>query len=138
MAVPEFVPVKPIDDVRDYESPPRRPDQWHADRPGDLGGAHPRGDRLGSPGPDQGYAIKLAREVFLPQLHLGAVSGDDAVAGCLGVALKRASLFGRAPVTHDLKVAFTVWGFLDAKPATELVRLRERLFAEVAHPHHYN
>ena len=27
--------------------------------------------------------------------------------------LKRASLFGRAPVVHDLTVAFTLWGFLD-------------------------
>ena len=31
-----------------------------------------------------------------------ASTHDDAIAGCLGVALKRASLFGRAPVIHDL------------------------------------
>lgn len=137
MAAPNYVPVKPIDDVRDYESPPRRPDQWRADRPGDLVGAQPRGDGLGSPGPDQGYAIKLAREVFAPKLQLGAVHEQDAIAGCLGVALKRASIFGRAPVAHDLRVAFTIFGFLDDAPAADLVVLRESWFAEVAHHHHY-
>jgi len=57
MAAPEYVPVKPMDDVRAYESPPRRPDPWKAVRPGDLHGSQPRGDGLGSPGPDQGYAL---------------------------------------------------------------------------------
>ena len=52
------------------------------------------------------------------------------------MALKRASLFGRAPMVHDLTVAFTIWGFLsEANP--ELVRLRRPLFEEVANIHHY-
>ena len=55
----------------------------------------------------------------------------------MAVALKRASLFGRAPVIHDLTVALTVWGFLDDEPAKELVDLRKHLFEEVSHPHHY-
>jgi hypothetical protein len=55
----------------------------------------------------------------------------------VAVALKRASLFGRAPVIHDLTVALTIWGFLDAEPAQELVELRKGLFEEVWHPHHY-
>lgn len=137
MAAPEYVPVKPVDDVRAYESPPRRPDSWWAARAGDLPAGQPRGDRLGSQGPDQGYALKLAHEVFAPQLHLGAVHLDDAVAGCVAVALKRASLFGRAPVAHDLRLAFTVWGFLDERPPADLVALRDRLFESVSHPHHY-
>ena len=45
----------------------------------------------------------------------------------LNLALKRASLFGRAPVVHDLEVAFTIWGFLGAAPP-ELVALRRPLF----------
>ena len=137
MAAPEFVPVKPLADVRAYESPPRRPDQWRADRPGDLTGRQPVGVGLGVPGPDQGYALKLADDVFRPLLKLGAVRADDAIAGCLGIALKRAALFGRAPTAHDLRVAFTAWGFLDDTPDPELVRVREASFAEVAHPHHY-
>lgn len=137
MAAPEFVPVKPLADVRAYESPPRRPDPWLADRPGDLVGRQPLGVGLGVPGPDQGYALKLAEEVFGPQLKLGRVRATDAIAGCLGIALKRAALFGRAPTAHDLRVAFTIWGFLDDAPDPELVRVREAWFAEVAHPHHY-
>ena len=137
MAAPEFVPTKPLDAVRTYSSPPRRPDQWWADRPGDYVGDHPEGTGLGVPGPDQGYALKLADEVFRPKLIHGEVSVDDAIAGCLGIALKRAALFGRAPTAHDLRAAFTIWGFLDVSPDPELVSRREAWFAEVAHPHHY-
>ena len=48
----------------------------------------------------------------------------DALAGAVGVALKRASLFGRAPVVHDLTVALTIWGFLGEAP-DDLVELRK-------------
>ena len=137
MGAPEFVPSVPLADVRSYESPPRRPDSWWADRPGDLLGEQPEGDGFGAPGPDQGYALKLADEVFRPLLKTGAVHADDAIAGCLGIALKRASLFGRAPISHDLRLAFRLWGFLDDDPPKVLAALREEWFAEVAHPHHY-
>ena len=30
-------------------------------------------------------------------------------------------MFSRAPVVHDLTIAFTIWGFLDAQPPAELV-----------------
>lgn len=137
MAAPEFVPLKPLAEVRVYESPPRRADTWRADRPGDFEGRQPEGDRFGIPGPDQGYALKLADDVFRPLLKTGHVHTGDAIAGCLGIALKRASIFGRAPMAHDLRVAFTMWGFLDDAPDAALVTLREQWFAEVAHPHHY-
>ena len=137
MAAPEVVPVEPLADVRVYESPPRRPDPWRADRPGDHPGRQPVGDQLVVPGPDQGYALKLADEVFRPILKTGGVHAADAIAGCLGIALKRASLFGRAPTAHDLRAAFAMWGFLDDAPPADLVQLRESWFAEVAHPHHY-
>lgn len=64
-------------------------------------------------------------------------SESDAVSGAMAVALKRSGLAGRAPVMHDLRVAFGVWGFLDADPADELVELRRERFEEVHHPHHY-
>lgn len=137
MSAPKFVPGRPLDEVRVYESPPRRPDQWRAERPGDIPGDQPLGVGLGVPGPDQGYALKLAEDVFRPKLIHGNVRVDDAIAGCLGIALKRAALFGRAPTAHDLRAAFTIWGFLDVSPDAELVALRESWFAEVAHPHHY-
>ena len=136
MAAPEYVPQPAIRRVRSYVSPPRRPESWRAERPGELRGPQPRGERLGSPGPDQGYIYRLARR-FQGRLGLGSGEHeDDAVAGGAAVALKRASLLGRAPVVTDLTVAFTIWGFLGEAP-DELIELRRPLFAEVANPHHY-
>lgn len=136
MAAPEYVPQTPDQAVRDYESPPRRPDSWRASRPGDIPAGSPRGDRFGAPGPDQGYIYVLARR-FEGQLQLASDEREeDAIVGCIGVALKRASLFGRAPVLHDLTVALTAWGYLgDAAP--DLIAFRQPLFEEVANPHHY-
>lgn len=136
MAQPNFVPTDPTEEVRRYSSPPRRPDSWVADRPGELDGPQPVGDMLGNIGPDQGFALKLARH-FEGKLHLGRVAEEDAVAGCLAVAMKRNSLLGRAPVIHDLTVAFTIWGFLDPEPPAELVALREAMFDQVRSSHHY-
>ena len=62
---------------------------------------------------------------------------DDTIHGCVPIALKRASLMGRAPVIHDLVVAFTIWGFLDETAPDELVETRRSLFAGVAHPGHH-
>jgi hypothetical protein len=137
MAVPEFVPLKPTAEPRSYKSPPHRPGEWRADRPGEVVEAgQPRGDQFGYPGPDQGYAWKLVRR-FDGRLRLADGEKEvDVTTGCVGVALKRASLFGRAPIIHDLTVAFTVWGFLGEAPA-ELVEVRTRLFEGVANPHHY-
>lgn len=137
MAAPEFVPVDKTRPIRAYESPPRRPDPWLATRPGEIvGQGQPRGDRLGNQGPDQGYVLTLARR-FAGTLTLTAGEHErDALAGAAAVALKRASLLGRAPVVHDLTVALTIWGFLGDAPA-ELVERRKHLFEEAWHPHHY-
>src|ERR671932_544742 len=97
MAAPEYVPVT----LRELPRPVERippPTRWTADRPADLQGPQPRGKGLGVPGPDQGYALKLARR-FKERLEVAeGEHHEDAVTGCLGVALKRAALFGRAPV----------------------------------------
>jgi hypothetical protein len=136
VAAPEYVPLTPLQPVRGYQSPPRRPDSWRPDRPGDSDVGYDRGNLLGSQGPDQGYVYVLARR-FQGQLQLAADEREeDALAGASAVALKRASLFGRAPVLADLTVALTVWGFLgDAAP--DLIAFRQPRFAEVSHPHHY-
>ncbi len=49
----------------------------------------------------------------------------------MAIALRRASLFGRAPMIHDLTVAFTLWGYLGEAPA-ELTSVRKERFAAVA------
>ena len=68
----------------------------------------------------------------------GGENIDDVVQGCLGVALRRASLFSRAPVVHDLTIAFTIWGYFDEVPPRDLVVLRTRMFEGLRHVgHHY-
>lgn len=139
MAAPEFVPLTPGDKVRVYGSPPRRPETWRVDRPADFADTdrQPAGTRLGNQGPDQGYALKLAR-LLEPELHLSEHEHRrDVVAGITAVALKRASLVGRAPVLQDLRVAATLFGFLDPQADPELVEERTGLFEEVGHFHHY-
>lgn len=139
MAAPEHVPTKPAQKVRAYASPPRRPDTWLVERPADFAGEQrqPSGDRLGNQGPDQGYALKLAK-LLEPELVL--TDGEhrrDVVAGIVAIGLKRASILGRAPVIHDLKIGATLFGFLDVGADPALVRLRRELFEEVGHFHHY-
>lgn len=136
MAAPNYVPA-PSDHVKYYESPPRRDESWRADRPGDIPAGLPRGQGLGSQGPDQGYALKLVK-AFESRVHLAeGERWEDASTGCVLVALKRASLFGRAPVSQDLEIAFSVFGYLDASPDPELVALRREAFDRVDNPHHY-
>lgn len=47
-------------------------------------------------------------------------------------------MFSRAPVVHDLTIAFTVWGFFDEAPPEELVAMRAPMFEGLRHVgHHY-
>jgi hypothetical protein len=135
MGAPQYVPNTLNDQPRrGLDIPP--PDGWKSDRPGELTGVgQPVGRQLGRPGPDQGFALRLVRQ-FEDRLQVVTPeSKADAISGCLGVALARASLFGRAPVVHDLELAFRVWGFLGDAPE-ELVRLRRTLFEGASH--HYD
>lgn len=137
MAAPKFSPVPPTLHARSYESPDHVPPVWLPNRPGEIVGYQPTGPRLGDPGPDQGYVLVLARRMR-PQLRLRAgEDADDAIRGCIGVALRRASIFSRAPVVHDLKIAFTIWGFLDDDPPAELVDLRVTLFEGLRFTNHH-
>jgi len=109
-----------------------------ADRPGEVVGGEPTaGPGLGCQGPDQGYALKLAQR-FAGRLVLAdGEREDDALAGCCAVALRRASLFGRAPVVHDLRLALELFGFLVDTDAG-LVHWRRPLFAGAAGHHGYH
>lgn len=132
MAQPEYVPLTPADRVRPVERLPV-PDHWHQDRPAELTkpGA-PTGPRFGTPGPDQGYGLTLAHRLE-DRLQLGpGEKAEDAITGCSGIGLRRAALFGRAPVVTDMEHAFTLWGFLGDAPA-ELIEYRVPLFQGVAH-----
>jgi len=137
VAAPEYVPHQSAVRPRVYESNPWGNDSWVAGRPAEIAGRQPLGPRMGYPGPDQGFAIKLANSFGERLILTKGEHRADAQSGCIAVALKRASLFGRAPMVHDLTVAFTIWGFL-ADADQELVRLRKPLFDEVANLHHYS
>ena len=127
MTQPSFVPIVEADQVRRaYRL--KVPSIWTQSRPSELRGAtQPAGLQLGSPGPDQGFALKLARR-FEDRLVLAdGESTEDAIAGCTAVAMRRCARFGRAPAIYDLTFAFTLWGFLGGAPA-DLIELRGPLF----------
>lgn len=132
MSVPRNFPSK-ADEPKAYVSAPRRAEGWLANRPGEVvGGAQPSGPAVGNQGPDQGYMHKLAKRfegdlVLAPQEYAA-----DVLEGACAVALRRASLFGRAPVADDLRVALTVFGYL-GNAADELVAFRRPLFEELHH-----
>ncbi len=134
MTQPSFVPIVEADQVRRaYKL--QVPNIWTQSRPSELRGAsQPAGRQLGRPGPDQGFALKLAHR-FADRLVLApGDSVEDAIAGCTAVAMRRCARFGRAPVIHDLAFAFTLFGFLGEAPA-DLIEARGPLFRSVSH--HY-
>lgn len=137
MSQPQNVPIRATA-TKHYSSPPSRNRSWTPSRAGEVFfDGQPQGELLGSQGPDQGFALKLANG-FGDQLHLGpGEHKSDVIAGCVAVALKRASSFMRAPTVHDLRCAFSLFGFLDPDADPELVKLRTDWFEEVHHPHHY-
>jgi hypothetical protein len=122
MAVDPYVPTRPEDAPRrSVAIPPAQ--GWRAVRPGDLEPGAPGGCFLGSPAPDGGYALTLAKR-FRDRLTLAAPETvHDAEMVASEVAMKRAGLYGRAPVTADLEVAFTLFGWLGDAPA-DLVEWR--------------
>ncbi len=132
MSAPEYVPTS-LDSQprRGMRMPPAR--SWQASRESDIRAEQPTGPGFGSPGPDQGYALRLVPHLR-DRLHLAEGEDvHDVEAGCVNVALKRASLFGRAPVIYDLEVAYTIWGYLDPNPDPALSELRRELFQAASH-----
>jgi hypothetical protein len=137
MAAPEYVPTATWA-KKHYSSPPQRSGGWTATRPGDtFGQAVQTGSTLGAQGPDQGFALKLVK-VFDNKLELApGEHRSDVDSGCVGVATKRASMYHRAPVVHDLHIAYTLFGFLDETADVKLIEFRKQLFAEVHYSFHY-
>lgn len=138
MAVPKFTPIDPTSEPRSYESPDFVPEPWWLDRKAEIAGQQPKGDGLGNPGPNQGYALTLASRVRDRIRVQTGESVDDVIAGSITIALRRASLFGRAPVMADVMVALTIWGWLLDSPPSDIVTHRQKLFAGLSNVvHHY-
>jgi len=132
MTQPKFAPIAREDEVRpSYRLEP--PEPWRAHRPGDLvPGARTILPGAGIPGPDQGYGLGLAKRftdklVLRPGEHV-----DDVLAGAFAIGMRRASLYGRAPVSADIELPLVIFGYL-ASCEDDLAELRHHLFAGVAH-----
>jgi hypothetical protein len=84
--------------------------RWDPNRPGELTGTGvPWGGAFGMPGPDAGYALKLAasRELLLADHE----HREDADAVTAAVAAARASFAGRGPARCDVAVALIILGY---------------------------
>jgi hypothetical protein len=135
MTQPDYTPIAEEDKVRPaYRL--RTPAPWKQTRVAELKlPGQPTGPELGTPGPDQGYALLLADELFSDDLRLSpGISIKDATVGCAAVACARSARYGRAPVAKDLELALVLFGFLGDPPA-DLVEWRTPLFQGASH--HY-
>ena len=132
MTQPSFVPISEADQVRPTRNL-ENPGHWTTNRPAELRiPVRPTGPGMGTPGPDQGFALRLARR-FEGDLRLAeGESAEDAILGCALLASRRCALFGRAPSIYDVRAAFSLWGFLIDAP-TDLVAERRRVFQSVSH-----
>lgn len=136
MAAPRSAPAG-VNATQHYSSPDVVPASWTPDRPGLFPGLQPDGPLRGPQGPDQGFALSIAARIASELRLQPGEKQNDAVRGCLGIALKRASLFSRAPVVHDVRLAFTIWGFFIEQPPVELMRRRHELFEGVGLVNHH-
>lgn len=87
---------------------------------------------MGSPGPDSGFALRLAHR-FESDVKLGAgETAHDIIHGAALIAAKRAARFGRAPSIYDVQFALSWWSLLAEVPA-EHQSLRRSAFSAVSH-----
>ena len=138
MTQPKFAPILEQDEVRGgYQLGVPAP--WVPHRPGESRPTPKLRDPagLGFPGPDQGYALELAnRFADLLALEPGE-HADDVLAGAVAIALRRAAIFGRAPVAADIELALRLFKYIIGEqgtwPPTDLLEWRREHFAGAAH-----
>lgn len=132
MTQPAYVPITEADQVRPgYHL--RTPPRWQAHRPAEhRGPSIPGGSLFGRPGPDQGYAYKLFQRLENQLVLEEDDEPADVRAAVVGIATRRAAMFGRAPILADLEHAAKLWGLLGGAPK-ELVEFRQAKFKGVGH-----
>ncbi len=132
MTQPTFVPIAEADQVRPALHL-HVPGAWSTSRPAEITvPAVRRGRSVGTPGPDSGFALRLAKR-FEHDLQLGeGESEEDVVLGVALVASKRAALFGRAPSIYDVQFALNLWRFLDADAPADIRSSRRALFSSIS------
>ena len=102
--------------------------------PGPVGRTFPASECRG---PDQGYALELATR-FKDRLALEpGEHAEDVLSGAVAIALRRAAIFGRAPISADIELALRLFGCLvgdrGAAVPGELVAWRREHLAGAAH-----
>jgi hypothetical protein len=132
MTQPTFVPIAEADQVR----PARHmhvPGSWTTSRPAELVVPESsRGRGMGTPGPDSGFALRLAKRFAHDLVLSEGESEQDVVVGVALIASKRAALFGRAPSVYDVRFALNLWGFLGEVPS-DLQAERRAAFSAISH-----
>lgn len=131
MTQPTFVPITDSDQVRP---------SFHLESAshvvGKLSEVHtpqqPEGNGLGFHGPDQGYALTLAKRMAKKFVLTPGENSKDVQVGVAMIAGRRAAIIGRAPTVYDLEVALGIFGFLMAAP-DDLVAYRKGVFQSLSH-----
>jgi hypothetical protein len=133
MTQPTFVPISEADQVRPALHL-HVPGAWTTSRPAELRSPTAlKGRSVGTPGPDAGFALRLARR-FAHDLKLTEGETEhDVLLGCALIAARRAALFGRGPSIYDVQLALALWGFLVDGVPDDLLATRRRAFASVSH-----
>ncbi len=132
MTQPRYAPIESRDEIRatKHLDPPR---PWKVHRPGEHRPGPVLGrSRLGTAGPDQGYALRIAESLRASVVLGHGEHVDDALAVATQVALRRAAIFGRAPVRGDLEVALALLAY-DAPISAEGAAQRRATVTGAAH-----
>jgi hypothetical protein len=122
-----------IEDLPRPTRHPAAPRRWSPRRPGELDSPVevPWGGMFGTPGPDAGYAHRLAQD--RPLALAPGENRHDAEAAVATLMAARASHFGRGPTGEDAEVAELLLG-LDDDGAPESAALRRRFVGLDHHP----
>ncbi len=87
---------------------------------------------LGTPGPGQGYALRLIKEKFAKIVLSDGEEHEDVATGLSVIIGKRAASFGRSPISYDVDFFIQLFGF-DGSPDNELLNFRTMFFKGAGH-----
>ncbi len=130
MAQPTFAPVPLTGQVRPTMSP-GSPEIGRTPKKGMTRSAHPPAGRgQGTPAPDAGYALGVARREVATLSFVREHDRHDVELGVALIAAKRAGLVGRAPTLGDVRVAMDAFGLREPGVIDDT---RARPFRGLAH-----
>ncbi|MDA8080839.1 MAG: hypothetical protein M0Z96_04395 [Actinomycetota bacterium] len=87
---------------------------------------------LGTPGPGQGYALRLIKEKSAKIVLTEGEEHEDVETGLSAIIGKRAASFGRSPISYDVDFFVKLFGFDGAADAS-LVEFRRMFFKGAGH-----